>query len=139
MNVIDSKSRGCLCQQAMKNQCCLVSYLYGCLPEGLQSLPAALLHVDHIPVVALQRPLQAVQRLEHQVLALIQLLLKNLQGVNLKVGEAGETPVRQPILTGVRGLNVVGFRFQKGLAEIHLQLPLVCNKKGNLKLLTVLI
>lgn len=60
------------------------SYLYGCLSEGLQPLSAALLHVDHILVVSLQRSLQAVHCLEHQVLALIQLLLKNLQGVNLK-------------------------------------------------------
>ncbi|TNN67278.1 hypothetical protein EYF80_022527 [Liparis tanakae] len=43
-------------------------HLYGGLPEGLQPLPAALLHVDHVPVVALQRPLQAVHRLKHQAL-----------------------------------------------------------------------
>jgi len=66
-------------------------HLYGCLPEGIQPLPAALLHVDHIPVVALQRPLQAVHRLKHQVLALIHLLLENLQCVNLNAN--GEKPV----------------------------------------------
>lgn len=60
------------------------TYLYGCLSEGLQPLSAALLHVDHIPVVSLQCPLQTVHCLEHQVLALIQLFLKNLQSVNLK-------------------------------------------------------
>lgn len=63
------------------------AHLYGCLPEGLQPLPAALLHVDHVLVVSLQRPLQAVHRLEHQVLALIQLLLENLQCVNLNANE----------------------------------------------------
>lgn len=58
-------------------------YLYDCLPESLQPLFTAPLHVDHILVVSLQRPLQAVHRLEHQVLAFIQLLLENLQSVNL--------------------------------------------------------
>lgn len=59
--------------------------LYGCLPQCLQPLSAALLHVDHILVVSLQRPLQAVHCLKHQMLALIQLLLENLQSVNLNI------------------------------------------------------
>lgn len=58
-------------------------YLYGCLPESLQPLSAALLDINHILVISLQRPLQALHRLEHQVFTLIQLLLKHLQSVNL--------------------------------------------------------
>lgn len=53
------------------------------IPEGFQPQSAALLHVDHVSVVSLQRSVQAVHRLKHQVFALVQLLLEHLQSVNL--------------------------------------------------------
>lgn len=112
----------------------LVSYLYGCLPEGLQPLPAALLHVDHIPVVALQRPLQAVQRLEHQVLALIQLLLKNLQGVNLNVGEGREETACLNCCALVLDLG-----FRKDMWRYTCSFQLSAIRTTTLKLSTILI
>ena len=60
------------------------THLDGCLPQGLQALPAALLHVDHIPVVALQGPLESVDGLEDGVFTFIQLFLENFKHVHLK-------------------------------------------------------
>lgn len=69
------------------------AHLYGRIPEGFQPLSAALLHVNHIPVVSLQRPLKAVHRLEHQVLTLVQLLLENFQSVNLNADRDKSQPL----------------------------------------------
>ena len=60
-----------------------MAHFDGGLPEGLEAEPTAVLHVDDVAIVPLQRPMEAHDRLEDQTLTLVQLLLEHLQSVHL--------------------------------------------------------